>query len=142
MIPNATLEYATLSGYSDAYKYTTGYKKVFTLLADKNNYPIYYHCTGGADKTGTVSFLLNALLGVDETTCIQDYEFTSYSIYGERNTQGGAYGTTYFQPFRATLETYKGDTLQEKVESYLLSIGITKEQIANIKTIMYGEISI
>lgn len=142
VIPNATLEYATLSGYSDAYKYTAGYKKAFTLLADKNNYPIYYHCTGGADRTGTVSFLLNALLGVDETTCIQDYEFTSYSIYGERNTQGGAYGTTYFQPFRATLETYEGDTLQEKVESYLLSIGITKEQIANIKAIMYGEISI
>ena len=71
-IPNAELKYVTLGGYADAFR-QSGYKEVFSMLADVNNYPIYMHCTGGADRTGTVSFLLNALLGVSETELIQDY---------------------------------------------------------------------
>lgn len=139
VIPGAKLTYATLSGYADAFTGPEGYKKTFEILADKDNYPIYYHCTGGADRTGTVTFLLNALLGVAETELIQDYEFTTFSLYSERNSQQGVYAN-YFKDFRAGLEAFAGDTLQEKVESYLLSIGVTQSQIDNIKAIMYGEI--
>ena len=139
VIPGAKLTYATLSGYADAFTGPEGYKKTFDILADKDNYPIYYHCTGGADRTGTVTFLLNALLGVAETELIQDYEFTTFSLYSERNSQQGVYAN-YFKDFRAGLEAFAGDTLQEKVESYLLSIGVTQSQIDNIKAIMYGEI--
>lgn len=139
VIPGANLTYATLSGYADAFTGPAGYRKTFEILADKNNYPIYYHCTGGADRTGTVTFLLNALLGVSETELIQDYEFTTFSCYSERNSQQGVYAK-YFKDFREGLDTYAGETLQEKVESYLLSIGITKSQMESIKAIMYGEI--
>ncbi len=141
VIPGANLVYATLSGYSDAFTGPEGYRQTFAMLSDINNYPIYYHCTGGADRTGTVTYLLNILLGVSETECIQDYEFTTFSLYSERNSQQGVY-SKYFIPFRQQLESYEGDTLQEKVENFLLSIGVTKEQIANIKAIMYGEIAI
>ena len=34
---------------------------------------------------------------------------------------------------------YKGDTLSEKVENYLLSIGVTETEIYNVKAIMFGE---
>ena len=139
VIPGAKLTYATLSGYADAFTGPEGYRQTFEILADKDNYPIYYHCTGGADRTGTVTFLLNALLGVAETELIQDYEFTTFSHYNERNSQQGLYAN-YFKDFRAGLEAFAGDTLQEKVESYLLSIGVTQSQIDNIKAIMYGEI--
>ena len=139
VIPGAKLTYATLSGYADAFTGPEGYRQTFEILADKSNYPIYYHCTGGADRTGTVTFLLNALLGVAETELIQDYEFTTFSHYSERNTKQGVYAN-YFKGFRDGLETFAGDTLQEKVESYLLSIGVTQSQIDNIKAIMYGEI--
>ena len=139
VIPGAKLTYATLSGYADAFTGPEGYRQTFEILADKDNYPIYYHCTGGADRTGTVTFLLNALLGVAETELIQDYEFTTFSHYSERNSQQGVYAN-YFKDFRAGLEAFAGDTLQEKVESYLLSIGVTQSQIDNIKAIMYGEI--
>jgi hypothetical protein len=141
VIPGANLIYATLGGYADAFTAPQGYKKTFEILANKNNYPVYYHCTGGADRTGTVTFLLNALLGVSETELIQDYEFTTFSLYNERNTQQGDYAK-YYKDFRKGLDTYAGDTLQKKVESYLLSIGVTKSQIENIKAIMSGEITI
>ena len=139
VIPGATLRYATLSGYDDAFTDPMGYKTTFQLLADKNNYPIYYHCTGGADRTGTVTFLLNAMLGVLEWECVQDYEITSFSLYGERNSQIGTY-SSYFKRFRDGLDGYGGETLQEKVINYLLSIGVTAEEISSIQVIMFGEI--
>lgn len=135
LIPNASLQYFTVSGYADILKYKESLRGIFTTLAREENYPIYMHCTGGADRTGTVAFLINALLGVPERQLIQDYEFTSFSIYGERNTQTGAYAAM-FQEFRAMLEGYEGATLQEKTENCLLSIGVTTEEIAKLRAIM------
>lgn len=136
-VPNAKLEYYNIGGYLSAFTDAAGYKKVFSALADESRYPIYIHCTGGADRTGTVSFLINALLGVDEKTLIQDYETTSFSIFGIRNKES----TTYqFSQFTDKLKSdYEGDTLSEKVENYLLSIGVTETEIYNIKAIMFGE---
>ena len=138
-ISGANFSYVTLGGYSDAFTtYASAYKEAFSMLADKDNYPIYMHCTGGADRTGTVAFLLNALLGVSELECVQDYELTTFSIYSARNTKHGAYAG-YYQGFREKLDAFDGDTLQEKVENYLLSIGVTAAELDNIKAIMYGE---
>ena len=142
VIPGASLIYIPIGGYEDAFSDSTvgkqAYRKLFSTLANENNYPIYYHCTGGADRTGTVSFLLNALLGVDEKTLIKDYEFTSFSIYHMRNTKEGEYASL-FAEFRDKLEAFEGSTLQEKVETYLLSIGVTENEIYNINAIMTGK---
>ena len=136
-IPNAELIYCTLGGYdSGMIDYAESYKKVFQLLARPENYPIYYHCTGGADRTGTVSYLLGALLGMDKTDLIRDYEFTSFSMYGERNSKTTKYA---FGAMCALLETYEGATLADKAEQYLLSIGVTEDEIFNIRAIMFGE---
>ena len=135
-IPGANLEYYGVGGYLSAFTETAAYRKVFSALSDKTKYPVYLHCTGGADRTGTISFIVNALLGVDERTLIQDYELTSFSIYELRNYNG----TTYqFKDFFEKLKTYEGDTLQQKTENYLLSIGVTETEIYNIKAIMLGK---
>ncbi len=59
-------------------------KKIFEAMADESNYPIYYHCNAGADRTGTVAFLLNGLLGVSREDLTRDFELTSFSKYGLR----------------------------------------------------------
>lgn len=135
LIPGAKLKYFTIGGYADVLNYKESLRGIFTTLANEDNYPMYIHCTGGADRTGTVAYLINALLGVPERQLIQDYEFTSFSVYSERNTQTGVYAAM-FQEFRAMLESYEGDTLQEKVEKCLLSIGITAEEIETFRAIM------
>ncbi|MBR4943055.1 MAG: tyrosine-protein phosphatase, partial [Clostridia bacterium] len=137
VIPDVELHYVTLNGYAEGMD-GKNYKKLFSMLANEENYPMYIHCTGGADRTGTVSFLFNALLGIPEDVLIQDYEFTSFSLFGERNSQTGTYGQ-YFKRFRAKLDTYEGESLQEKVESYLLSMGVTEEEITSIRGIMIEE---
>ena len=141
LITGASLVYIPLGAYSDAYSSSAvgseAYRALFSTLANDNNYPIYYHCTGGADRTGTVSFLLNALLGVSEKELINDYEFTSFSAFNQRNSKTGEY-STYFIPFRKALDGFEGDTLSEKTENYMLSIGVTEDEIHNIKAIMLG----
>lgn len=142
VIPGATLTYITLNGYKDTFDYDDEYRAFFSMLADKNSYPLYMHCTGGADRTGSVSFLLHTMLGVSELECLQGYELTSFSTYGLRDTQDGGTYQKYFDGFMTKLNTYEGTTMQEKVQTWMLSIGVTQEQIDTIKGIFYGEIAI
>jgi len=142
IIPKVKLIYATINGYDAAMKEPERFRKVFSLFADKDNYPLYYHCTAGSDRTGTVTFILRALLGMSELDCIKDHEISSFSIYGERNTKTGE-SSGWFHLFYDRFQTeYEGETLQEKAVNYLLSIGVTQEEMDNIKGIFLGEIPI
>lgn len=52
---------------------------IFEILKEADQKPVYYHCFGGADRTGTLGFLLNGVLGVSYTDLVIDFELTSYS---------------------------------------------------------------
>ncbi len=106
------------------------FKKIFSLFADKENFPIYLHCVAGADRTGTVVALLKALLGVSEDDIATDYELTSLSIYGSRSRQHHSYSA--FIGYLKSLDT----NLKNAAEKYLLDCGLTKEQITDIKNIL------
>ena len=144
LIPGARLVYYTQSGYDTTLINTdsvANVKKTFQTLARPENYPVYIHCTAGADRTGTIVYLINALLGVDEEELIRDYEFTSFSTFGERNAKPTSVPTANpekFQDLREYVASYPGATLAEKAESYLLSIGVTAAEIANFRAIMTG----
>lgn len=114
------------------------FRQIFASYADVNNYPIYVHCVYGADRTGTVCYILNALLGVDEKTLIQDYEFTTFSDAGLRSAATNAEMKAFLTSFNAL----SGSTPAEKAENYLLSIGVTSEEISTIRGIFFGEIPI
>ena len=106
-------------------------KKIFDILSEPDNYPIYFHCWGGADRTGTIAFLLNAVLNVPLCDLINDYEATSLSIWGIRSRN-----TPLFDEFLKALDLYEGDTVNEKATSFMLSSGVTQEQIERIKEIL------
>ena len=78
-----------LIGISSYYKgmrdNTSQIKQVFDLIAQADQHPVYYHCYGGADRTGTVGFLLGAVLGMSYTDLVIDFELTSYSSNPSRN---------------------------------------------------------
>ena len=52
---------------------------------------IYFHCAGGADRTGSLAFLIEALLGVSESDLSKDYELTTF---GRANTRLRNYRAT------------------------------------------------
>lgn len=106
-------------------------KKLFDILADESNYPIYYHCWGGADRTGTIACMLGVALGMCEKDTLLDYEITSLSVWGDRNRVSDLY-----QSFLTELEQYEGETFEDKILSFLYSCGITEEQLEKIRGIL------
>lgn len=106
------------------------FRKLFSLLCEEDNYPIYLHCVAGADRTGTVVALLKALLGVAEDDIATDYELTSLSVYGTRSRHHYSYNA-----FINYLKSLDRD-LSVAAEKYLLNCEITKEQISIIKDIL------
>ena len=43
------------------------------VLADKNNYPVYFHCSVGRDRTGWMGLCLNLLCGVSEEVALKEF---------------------------------------------------------------------
>ena len=103
-------------------------RAVFADLANKNNYPVLLHCTHGMDRTGTVSYLLEALLGVGEEDLMRDYQLSALH-------HGDLWALNQMNEFIGGLKSYEGYTIREKAESYLLSIGVTASEISAIREI-------
>lgn len=136
-IPGAKITFFGISGYADAFteQYKENYRKLFSAFANKDNYPVYVHCDAGADRTGTAMMILEYLLGMKWEDIKHDYEFTSFSRAGLRSVYSGPY-VSYINNFTVGFEAFEGDTYAEKAENYLLSIGVTSEEIASIRSIM------
>ena len=116
--------------------------KAIKVFADIDNYPIVFHCSLGRDRTGTLAMILGGLLGLDENTLMMEYELSVFSYWG-------AYGSTkYNNGLRNSIHNtylyiennYEGDTFSEKVEDFLLEIGVSADEIASIKDIMLEEV--
>ncbi len=106
-------------------------REIFSDLANPDNYPIYLHCTYGRDRTGSVCYLLEALLGVSDSDLRKDYDISAFT--------DSYVNTAEFNAFVEKINTFSGDTTQKKVEGYLLSIGVTSEEIATIRQIFLEE---
>lgn len=50
--------------------------------------PVYFHCTAGADRTGTLACVLEGLLGMSQSDIDKDYELTCF--YSGTGTDSGA----------------------------------------------------
>lgn len=108
-------------------------RKVFSDLSDKNNYPVYLHCTYGQDRTGTICYLLEALLGVDEKNLMKDFLLSGLhhgDVYG---------GIEPMDEFILALKKLPGASMSEKAECYLKAIGVTAEEISRIKNIFLAD---
>lgn len=104
--------------------------RIFRLLADGRNYPVLMHCSGGRDRTGTLAFLLNGLLGVAEDDLFRDWEATVFADAGPKFT------SDRIRRLLDYLNTYPGDTLQARIEVYARGCGVTGDEIAAFRRLM------
>ena len=125
--------------------YRDSYQEALTTairtFAKEENYPIYMHCQIGRDRTGTLAFLINALLGVEANDLYLDYELSFMSQAGCNDFVDGVTPSTFlgdhFWSLYSYIDNYVDEgTLSDKVEAFMLDIGITEKELASIKTIM------
>lgn len=116
--------------YSSAFDNPEKIRAIFADLAVESHYPVYLHCTYGQDRTGTVCYLLEALLGLDEDSLMKEYQLSGL--------HHGGVSMEEMSEFVGRFKALSGTTMQEKAEGYLLSIGVTAEEITAIQHIFLG----
>ena len=123
----------------------TQYKTIFEdFLANADQKPVYYHCYGGADRTGTIGFMLGAILGMSYSDLIIDYEATTFS----NNLKEHDRDSDQYTHFPAMLEEIKSwsfydanKSLSEIIETYLVQeCNVAQEKITKIRNIMLEDI--
>ncbi len=119
-----------IGAYDEYFKETAPYPVIFGLLADRSSYPIYLHCWGGADRTGSLVCMIEALCGVSEADQDMDYELTSLSVWGKRSRQGEGW-----QMFTDELKTL-GETRREQARAFLRRAGVSDETMDRIVEIL------
>lgn len=107
-------------------------RKIFDFFSDETVYPVYMHCAGGGDRTGTIAFLLGAMLGMDYDDLIDDYEYSNLSLSGERSRY-----SKVWLAFEEKLKEYApGESIQTCVVNYLKSCGVTEDMQRKIAKIL------
>lgn len=106
-------------------------RQVFEILAKKENYPLFFHCHIGTDRTGLIAFLVNALMGVSEEDLYRDYMFSNFGDIGSNRSHSAlskALNEVYYYP---------GETLAEKTEYFLMRYcGVKVDDIAAVRSIL------
>lgn len=122
-----------------------GVKQMFLAFKNAQNKHVYFHCWGGADRTGTAGFLLGGLLGMSYTDLIIDYELTSFACnYRPHNINDGK--KVYRFPsmiwaIKNAKNTQTGDyyysadkPISQIIEEMLIDrAGLTAQDIADIR---------
>lgn len=93
-----------------------------------NNKPVYFHCGQGADRTGAMAVMLEAILGVSESDISKDYELTCFSgALRKRNSSD--FQTIINNIKNVSLVGGLSDTFRNHAVSFALSCGISIDNI-------------
>lgn len=118
----------------------TELKASFMLFGEaKEDAAVYCHCWGGADRTGTVIFILEGLLGVSFLEAAMDYEITSFDNgaherYRDRIVQNTYDFPGFIKAVKQSDHYEEGKSLQATIETWMEDrVGMTKEEIQQIK---------
>lgn len=90
----------------------------YIMTCVQSDCPVLFHCAAGADRTGSIAFLIEALLGVSENDLAHDYEL------GNRVASEGN-----FKKMVDELNKVSGSTLQEKAFNWCLDNGFSSTEL-------------
>ena len=131
LFEGSRMDTSSTGGYSHISRNAEAAKNFFNFIANENNYPLYYHCKIGTDRTGVCTILLQGLLGVSYENIYQDYLFSNFGKIGEQRTIGD--GNSHdIRKYMDDFMSYSGEKFQNKVYNILLGIGVAKETLDHI----------
>lgn len=107
-------------------------RRIFALLSDPETYPVYVHCAAGADRTGTVIFLILAALGVSDDDIIYEYNLTSTSCDWVNFNRPLINNMLKKMEMRYPTASSLGD----KLRACLKELGVTDQTVEKLKDLL------
>lgn len=105
----------------------------YVMSCVRTDKPIYFHCAIGRDRTGTLAFLLEGVLGMSKSDIYKDYELTNFSYFNTPCSK------SQLDEMFTTIESQQGETLEEKFRNYLIKyFNITSTSIESFRQKMLG----
>lgn len=111
------------------------FAEAIRVFADKNNYPIYFHCSLGRDRTGSMAMMLMLLCGMSEADCRREHFLSWFSLRGDGENVGIGPHFGNVDAFFDCLKQVKGPefSVYENAVSFMHKIGITDGEIEKIR---------
>lgn len=110
-------------------------KPIFENIIHDN--PVYFHCAAGADRTGTLACIIEAILGVSQSDIDKDYELTSFDTGTSTDTKARRRNEAEWQKLINQITALTaGTTFRDKVLNWVASLGFTVAEINAFRTAM------
>ena len=118
------------------------YRKALRVIISElqNDGVVFFHCYAGADRTGTLAFLIEALMGVSESDMSKDFEMTTFSGSERRRNVDSSNGGYPFKELIKYLRDSFGyvSSMQEVVENWATTgeNALTYDEISALKYLL------
>lgn len=106
------------------------------ITAVTHNEPVYFHCSAGADRTGTVACILEAILGLSQGDIDKDYELTCFSTGTGTDANARRRNETDWKNLIAAINGHSDASFRDKSVNFATSCGIPISRINAFRAAM------
>lgn len=92
--------------------------------------PVYFHCTAGADRTGTLACVLEGLLGMSQSNIDKDYELTTFYSGSGSDATARRRNESDWKGLIDEINAVSGDTFRDKCVHF--AVGTCGMSLADI----------
>ena len=128
----------------DSYK---NLPEVMHIMANSDKQHTYFHCWGGADRTGMLDFFINAILGVSYTDLIEEFELTTQTnnkrchMHNSSSAHYPKFMNAFINGYTDSGKTWDGfdpeKTVNENCYKWMVDYaGVNPDDIERIREIM------
>ena len=132
-LENCFMAYGSVP-YSNLARNSARIRQVMEILADESNYPVFYHCRIGTDRTGITGVMIGGLLGIKFNEIIQDYGFSNFAPIDNQRYPGKTPDNNGddIKKYIDEIIALPGANFQEKTYLALRMIGVSAEKLDKI----------
>lgn len=137
------LSVSLLDGYISLLEQKNTIKSIIETIATSLNIGgVLFHCSGGKDRTGLISMLIQSILGVSHNEILQDYHLSYSNLIKSSKFQVWTkkFGVKYIYCDPNLIDSailYITHTYGT-IEKYLISCGIGQNKLNEIKSYLVG----
>lgn len=112
----------------------TNLRTIFDAVT--HNEPVYFHCSAGADRTGTLACIIEGLLGVSQSDIDKDYELTCFYSGTDTDNHARRRNESEWQGLITQINAKSGTTFRDKCVTFAAGLGFTADEINAFRAAM------